>query len=586
MRHSFVAALCVLFAGCSYLVSFDRSRIDGGGQSHVDGGPMDASRPDAGPCDEATHAGCDTDELCCAGACVTVGAAQCTGCGMACDADSSSTCVERACRCGEGDACSGATPFCDDAAGQCVECRDDADCGGQQCVSGQCVACDPADNSGCNTPAAPICEAATNTCRACSTSPDDCPDPLTCTASGACGGCNPTTNAGCTSATTPICDADTTICRACGSPTECVDAAGLALCLADGRCAACDPADNTGCSGTTPICRAGTGGVLACAVCAAGDCSGTTPVCATSGDLAGACVECDASDDSACGSGEVCDVATNACVQCTTNGDCTGTTPICGTDHTCRACGAGECATGVCVTSGARAGACSECNPGGTVVCGASAPVCDPATAMCSACTSDTDCDAFPSARQCITAGGSSGQCKACDPTGNAGCSGTTPICNASFTCEGCTDSTQCATGTCNTSTGACGCTDDTECSGATPICGAGGTCRACTGDVECPGAVCVDSGPHDGECGACDPSDDGGCTSTAPQCEPTSLTCVACLSDGDCTGIAPGLFCNASNHCECKAGSTGTDCKCSNGNNCAVGQVCVLGTLTCAAGP
>ena len=111
-------------------------------------------------CLVGNHDGCNDDELCCGGAdpsCVPADANQCTACaGGGCDLDLADTCEGRMCVCGDTGAPCEVFELCVD--GTCVECSDDADCGGGQCVDGLCEACDPTNNDGCNPlSATPLC---------------------------------------------------------------------------------------------------------------------------------------------------------------------------------------------------------------------------------------------------------------------------------------------------------------------------------------------------------------------------------------------------------------------------------------------
>ncbi len=105
-----------------------------------DAGPLDAAlvRPprDTGPpsCDALTHTGCVG--LCCEGGCVPISLLECTACGVGCPPDGADACLGRSCRCGQGPACTGGTPFC--YGGQCVECRTHDDCPVGTCREGRC----------------------------------------------------------------------------------------------------------------------------------------------------------------------------------------------------------------------------------------------------------------------------------------------------------------------------------------------------------------------------------------------------------------------------------------------------------------
>lgn len=573
MRHvSFVAA-SLLIGGCSALVSFDRSRIDGG--SGIDGGMVDAG-DGGGLCEVGSNNGCANDALCCTGTggpeCQATGPTQCAECGMGCEPNATSGCVDRVCSCGTNPECTGATPFCDDAAGECVECRDDGDCDGasSQCVDGSCEECDPDDNSGCsgNTP---ICNSS-NSCEACTVS-GMCPGTLDCQASGECGCMN---DAQCTTPTTPICDNGDRICVGCANATECMDAGAGNMCLSDGSCADCNPDNNDGCSGRMPICRR-TAGVAACAACAVGDCGSlaSTPACALMGANSGACVEC--IDDTTC-SGDVCDTSNNVCIECDGNEDCGGTTPIC-MANTCVGCTSdGQCGGMFCVTTGGNMGACATCDPSDNGGCSGTTPICAANGSSCGPCTMNAQC----SPMFCQTSGATMGACGACDPADNDGCgpTSTTPVCGAGATCTGCTMDAQCtaimagtvcvesgardgACGECDPMEGDADCPGET-CNAATAMCEPLSGCMpACSGSTP----ICVGT-----TCRACDPADDSGCMG-AQVCRGSDFTCVDCEALTDCGHATDGVYECDAGRCLCNA--PGVGCTCDDDNVMGGGVSC-----------
>lgn len=108
-----------------------------------------------------------------------------------------------------------------------------------------------------------------------------------------------------------------------------------------------------GCSGLTAVCDLAT---QLCVQCTSQDstaCTGDTAVCDTS---VGQCVECTAADRSACTGAQIaCDTSVGKCVQCsaTDPGSCTGDTPVCGSDNTCHACTMhSECSSQACMPDG------------------------------------------------------------------------------------------------------------------------------------------------------------------------------------------------------------------------------------------
>jgi hypothetical protein len=575
----------VLGAGCSALVSFDRSRIgDGGGPDAGDAGPS--------MCTVESNAGCGDDQLCCPGVagaeCIATSNTQCSACGAGCLPDTTNDCVDRACVCGTSEPCSGSTPFCDDAEGECVQCRSDDDCDvdAPQCVEGTCAACDPEDNSGCSG-GTPICDTTTLGCVGCDAT-HLCPDPLVCQGDGTCGCMNDEQCEG--NPTTPICDAMDDICVGCADDNDCSSRSLGAMCLDDGSCAECDPATNMPCTGNEPICRR-TAGRAACEPCAMGECAGVAGMtaCALTGPNMGECVEC--IDDTTCGT-DSCDTTTNTCVECTQNSDCGDTTtPIC-MGGSCVPCeNDGQCEGAFCVTSGVNDGACRTCDPtdnGGCVTAGM--PFCSADGSACGGCTSNAQCGGM----FCITSGAMMGACGACDPMDNEGCTDPrNPICNAAGSmCGPCTSNTQCGAMFCATSgdrSGACsacdpmdneGCTGGQTCNAMTATCGTPSPCGVCSGATP----ICVGT-----TCRACNPAGNVGCMG-ASVCNPFSFTCVDCntaiAASTECGAVGDGTYdCNNSNECICEnpAGCTCDDDSTPGGGvSCARNNRCDRSTGTC----
>jgi hypothetical protein len=154
--------------------------------------------------------------------------------------------------------CPAATPVCDVATGNCVECT-------------------AAEDGACED-ATPVCNAATNTCVACVASTDctDTPSTPVCdTAANSCVAC--VANADCTSLTAPQCNTATNACVPCTADAACTGRTGTTVCdvAGGGECVqctvaneapcganSCNPATNT-CT-TTPR-----GSVLTCRACTA-----------------------------------------------------------------------------------------------------------------------------------------------------------------------------------------------------------------------------------------------------------------------------------------------------------------------------
>jgi hypothetical protein len=244
---------------------------------------------------------------------------------------------------------------------------------------------------------------------------------------------------------------------------------------ANGQCVQC--LTNMTCPMTRPICVAGT-----CEVCGTSAdctmgrvCEPSTHTCRAScaGDGGVMC--------GAFGGGNICDMATGACVGCVTATNCMNANrPIC--DPTTQQCV--QCATNANCAN----------NPNGKV--------CDTGNNTCVVCVTAADC-------------GTGMQCNQFTHTCRAGCTtnmqcagmagGALPICDtATGACVECTMASQCmgAGATCvgNVCMAGAGmtCNMNSDCSadggGATPYCtGQGGNCVQCIARRQCPNA-CVNN--------------------------------------------------------------------------------------------
>jgi hypothetical protein len=603
---------------CSFIVDFDRSKIhhdhdastDGGGvgdgdsdmdaQISADGSASDAAQPgtdaqaDAGGgrCTEDTE--CTGGQVCCTpgaftGTCTEATVAHCTSCDDgkgACDTQHALACTNNTCECvaGSGVPCSGAKPYCVSGTGgvlACVECRSDmnsVDChgnpNGEFCVDGRCVECE--GDQGCQG-AKPICNTQ-NQCEACTTSPDNCPDPLECTAGVGCTGC--TVGGTDCPASTPICKlaSGKTSCHGCASNAEC--GTGKFCDEAHGPCYdACDPNNNAGCTtATKPYCKVTTTNGTSTAQCSACDASGSAP-------------------HYTCDSDKLCDTSSGACVECLKNTDCTSDEPFCDqSSHTCRPCTAAteaaDCGTGnVCV--GAK---CVDCN-GGANQCASGTPVC--VSNMCKQCDS-SHLDACTPPDQCQVASCPSNACAyapksitdnkactvdACDPaTGTI--THTIPARTdcAENQCDGSGNLVAVATdANCKTvaqpyclpsGTNAYACFEcktATDCGGTTPFCGTGHSCVSCSDPTSggCGSNVCDTTS---GKCVQCTKAADCNGTPSTPAC--VNNKCVPCASSSDCGGTTP--FCNTTtNQCvSCATPPAGAMCP--SGTTCGATGACV----------
>jgi hypothetical protein len=676
----------LVLSACTQVVEFDRSKIpdgdeddggmdaaigdgDGGGDGDGDGdagqdAEVDAYVPPA--CDVATHDGCTDTQLCCdrgdgnGANCVDVTFDECTQCNTAaapeqgkCDVTVTVSCAARGvceCEAGSAAACSGsgAERFC--ASGTCVECMGSTDCteaGKSQCVNGVCAGCNFAENrTGCSNPT-PVC-LEDNSCVACDDGSNACSNGLTCE-DGGCYGCVVGSNEGCDEdGATPICaaaDEGRFECVGCSQDSQCSGNPNGGQCVPledeKGSCETCDQRlgqNSEGCESTPakPICVQpnGSSGTECVACTAVGVGSENDQACRdndlgraciSSGVNAGKCGNCDPADNSGCSGtadqchptmlmcvdcvgnagcagGDVCKTGANVCVECNTNAECQDET----VERQCNT------STNLCV----------ECLT--SAHCSGDEPICDTATNRCIPCTSAGDnnaadnaaCDARTNNSVCVSTGASAGQCAACDPGDDDGCTNATldqcsPTsltcvdcvggagCGANRVCESggntcveCNTNTECADEAtdkqCDTSTHACvQCLDDGDCSGSTPLCNtATNTCVACTAvsndndvrnsrcDADVDGTVCVTTGASSGQCRSCDPQDDDGCSGDTGQCNPANFLCVECVDSSQCSGAEP--ICGAGsrscipctdvgddtqNNAACAARSPGTVC-------------------------
>jgi hypothetical protein len=537
-------------------------------------------------CEPISNDGCGANQLCCNFVCVdTDPSTQCQNCGVACDATTTNSCVDRNCSCGADGECGGQTAFCDDPTDTCVNCRADNDCGGArpECVDDSCETCDPTANLRCNAQGtSPVCDPDNKFCRGCRADGDCTNDAAVaalvdggeCTADGSCRFCDPADNANCDAAgVRPICDAGSFDCRTCGDHPECATNANGNVCAGSGRCTACQ--SDADCDGHPigNLCNDAVNPAI-CGVCAndaactdhpdGNRCVGTDCVaCAVSADCAGN----PAGNTCVAGRCEVCQPGTNE--------GCTGTEPICG-NNGCQACDADlECGdNSYCIEAAVDGiaeidvGSCQRCDPTGDTGCDAASdrPICDPTFFLCRVCAADAECGAD---QQCV-----GGACETCDPATDDGCDAATaiPICrdvNGTLACAGCVDDAECAENPRNGSIcvgGACavcdvadqsGCRDDELC------CDQGG------------GPTCVSTGSGDGEvctaCGVngCNANSTNTCANRAcvcgndAQCAGDDFcvagACVNCIRDADCSQDAAGSRCVENDCVECR---NSADCR------------------------
>ncbi len=532
------------------------------------------------PCDPSDQAGCAANQLCCNNACTATGGGagqQCEACNQTCG-PSADTCDDRDCVCGVGanaQACGGNTPFC--LNGACRGCRNNNDCG--------------PDELCCNNACAPTGGAVGQQCTACGTAcnqanSDGCDDrSCRCGAGAACGGA------------TPVCDDANDRCVQCLADGDCAGNPNGNECV-NNQCRRCDPNGHSGCGANQLCCNnacvnTGAGLGESCTACNVACVQDTTNVCSNRTCLCGANQPC-------AGASGLCVDGTGQCAACRVDGDCGGATPqcvagacracdplddagctanggspICGNNNTCRGCqNDAECADNATGTFCNEAtGLCRRCDENGDSPCELNLPICSAAQNACIDCANDQDCVARAGAEdQCV-----GGDCRLCDPTGNAGCgpASATPFCsNVTFACRACATDMECVAAGLGTQcitvggqAGRCGACDPNEAQcaagSATPICdGTNLTCRGCAADGECAtnpnGGQCVA-----GSCEACDPANTDGCLETAarPICDANG-TCQPCANDNECIN-RPG------NRNQCVAGECKT-CDPGNADGCA----------------
>ena len=529
-------------------------------------------------CDD--HDDCGSNSLCCGGACVPTSLEGCSDCGSGCAVGTATACVNRACKCGGFDACTGTSGLClTDGQARCAECDGDERCtfdaGRTQCVNDTCRQCDTADSAGCDEASiTPICGAG-STCLRCQNNGQCELRPGTldfCLADGACHQCAPDlnntlgTDSGCTPLA-PFCDAGA--CRECQRDEECPG-----LCV-DGQCAGCDPETNAGCPAEAPICNVN----RICETCSRDDAGDGTRV-----------------GDADCNKGlpegaparlctvqqtcEICDMGENH-RGCTLDNLCcvgAGGVPDCQPTEFLGANGCEQCGV-ACdpdITNGCGDRQCL-CDVAGEAC--APPQVCKPDTGLCQNCRDNGDC---PLDSQCCM-----GQCIGTGPGEAAICTG----------CDvGANSCAALSTSTCNDRV--CGCGNNPECGGDRPVCDdAFGTCVACLDDTHCAGLPgrnqCVNKACV--ECDA-DPLAYDGCGEASPEPICVNGNCRGCNSSLDCQ-VRPGNLdqCDNGECVEClvvPAGQAAPGCNqgapicqnnvcrpCAQSAECGAGRECVGGS-------
>jgi hypothetical protein len=570
---------------------------------------------------------------------------------------------------------------CDVASGECVVCVTNAQCGGTTpiCQSHTCVACsstgqcptgtvcdtgsDPSHGAcvacvtaaDCKVAADPIC-ASNDTCVPCTLDPQCAakdPNQPACTLAGTCAECTAANDSLC-QARNQVCDVDTNRCVACSTNGDCAEA-NAPICGLDRACHGCTTSsecpqgtvcdeDSGACVGCEtsadckdpglPICVA-----HACAPCTTdGECAAKdagAPACAASGR----CVQCTAEASELCtdhAPALVCDLDTDACVQCLVDADCQrpgapADRPECGPALTCIACTSDaachDAKEPACQRAGSQqAGSCGQCSATNTTQCSGATPECDVAVGLCVACLTDGDCKdpsrprcdtshqcvasctgngQCPSERPvCATTGPLAGTCTECEPGQTAHCTESTPVCDGGTdTCVGCVSTMDCPHGVCAPLTHTCvGCESSGDCAAPTPSCDlARNECvSGCTSDESCPPAtpVCNLVGPLAGTCTQCSAAEDGACVTPDSKCQLANGTCVACLTNSDCSATPATPHCTDDGQCTgcvtdndcndqspaCQPSGVCGQCSASNAAACADGTTCDMPSGRCVA--
>ncbi|HVU02668.1 MAG TPA: L-type lectin-domain containing protein [Polyangiaceae bacterium] len=477
---------------------------------------------------------CTQTTQCRSGQCVATGTnagkcepcvadAQCSGATPACNV-ATNQCVQ--CTATNGSACTGSTPICNTGTHACVPCNGNAG----STATAKCPA------------SAPFCDLGTGSCSAKCTADSQCAAGNWCndvTASGVCQpklpngtgvpGGNCTATLGGRACSSAVCDPSD---DACGfaegdGPCAAVGQCRAGVCVATGPNAQkCEPCSaDAQCGGQTPACSATTNHCVECSGTNSARCTGATPFCNVP---AGTCVGCTSDDGVASAhpcptSGAPYCAASGTCGNCTSTPDCAGAThagpycvsgacsPKCGTDADCG--GAAWCdGLGACdpkLPNGSPMpavtpidGKCTTQN--GQRVC--QSGVCDPKDDECGIGNGE-----FP------PNDGGAAECRA----GVRGSDGKCGYPNGEGPCTAQNGGTVCRSGTC----------------GGDGLCGhpnGEGPCTEQNGGTVCRSGACD---PRDGECGIGNggtPGGDGGVSLPADSGAPVCRSGVV-GSDGKC---------------------------------------------------
>jgi hypothetical protein len=384
-----------------------------------------------------------------------------------------------------------------------------------------------------------------------------------------------------------VCMATKGVAATCAAGSECTSTFctdGVCCKVAcTSQCQACNLTGNVGSCATVSTGAPVTGSGTTRAACTgsgmcAGKCDGTfpdkcdepgasttcgNPVCSngvrTPSPVCDGAGNCPAASPAACPSNQCASNGMDCLPRCNVDGDCTTANTWCnnGICQPKKSNGGGCNADDQCVSAHCVTGICCA------TTCSGTTPACKSDGSACACASSPDSCTATMGAQwtcgasgACVCAPACSG--KVCGPDGcgascGPGCSGTTPMCNASGTCEcsGSSCSTMGAQWSCNAS-GQCVCTPITMCTAVPATCGT--PSDGCSSTLSC-----------------------GNCPPTTPDCN-ASYNC-ACNATS-CSGLGSQYSCNTTTgQCQCNPNcplgcSSGSDgcggtCGCGTGKKC-----------------
>ncbi len=518
--------------------------------------------------------------------------------------------------------CDGSTASCPTSCSKDTDCIDADYCKGITCVpkksrgvsctvADQCSTGNCVDGYCCNTSCANACDA--------------------CNVSGKEGTCTdvPAGSAGSPSCSPYLCSGNSASCpTSCSKDTDCIGgdycngsacvsktSTGVA-CSAPNQCSSGFCADgyccNTACSGACDTCKV-SGKEGTCTHLSAG--SAGSPSCIPylcSGNSASCPTSC--GKDTDCIGGDFC--SGTSCVAKEQDG------LSCSTSDQCKS---GFCVDGVCCHAACSDGPCETCSsngsgceprPQGSAEPSCGGYLCDGSSASCpTACSSDSNCAAgyYCDGSGCVQKKSKGVTCSAADQCASGfcvdgvccdkACSGQCDACNLSGESGTCTDvpagtaESSCGAYLCNGSSASCPttCATDQDCATGY-ACSAGGQCldangQSCSAGTDCASGhcaegVCCNAGCRDG-CDACNQQGFvGQCVALAagntgnPSCNPYLCNGKSMACPTSCTG---DQNCASNDYCQIQP------CACPGGTSCICPGICVAKKpdgKACAAAP